>query len=145
MDEFLANPAMRLFAVCSLILVLKMLATGTYTSTLRIRRKVYATPEDAHFQGLTPAAAPDEDIERVRRAHRNDLENILPFFAVGVFYVLSGPSMLGAKICFIGFTTARILHTLFYVRSMQPHRTIAFGIGYLLMLYMAIAALVSIA
>lgn len=141
MEPLLEIPAVRLFAVCSLILVLKMMLTGSYTSYLRIRRRVYATPEDYEFQGLSASGGADEEVERVRRAHRNDLENVLPFFLVGFVYALSEPSLLAARIGFIGFTAARILHTIFYVRSMQPWRTIAFGVGALLMLWMLLAGL----
>lgn len=143
MGDLLASPAFRLFAVCYLILILKMIALGSYTSVVRIRRKVYATPEDYRLQGLTPATKVDEDIERARRAHRNDLENILPFFGVGLLYALSGPGLLAAQIAFIGFTAARVLHTVFYVVVLQPHRTIAFTVGYVLQLWMLFYALVS--
>ena len=145
MEELIANPALRLLAACSALLVLKMMAVGTYTSIVRIRRKKFATPEDYQLQGLTPVAEADEDVERVRRAHRNDLENILPFFALGFFYVLAQPSLAGARICFIGFTAARILHSIFYIRSMQPYRTIVFMVGYLLMLWMLVVVLASFA
>jgi glutathione S-transferase len=135
---------MRLFGIVYLVLVVKMAAVGSYTSILRLRRKTYATPEDYAWQGARPPGGPDEDIERLRRAHRNDLENILPFFAVGFFYALTHPSMLAAQIYFIGFAVARILHSIFYIRALQPHRTIAFGAGALLMLGMVVSALVSL-
>ncbi|MEE8556911.1 MAG: hypothetical protein V3T14_03390, partial [Myxococcota bacterium] len=61
MDELLANSALRLFAICYLILVAKMIALGTYTSTLRIRRRVFATPEDYELQGVEVASSPDEE------------------------------------------------------------------------------------
>src|ERR1700687_1229362 len=136
MEIMLANPAVRLFAVVYLILVLKMVAVGAYTSILRIGRKVYATPEDYAFQQLARQVELDADIERVRRAHRNDLENILPFFGVGLLYALSHPSMTMARIYFIGYGVARVLHRLFYIPCMQPHRTAAFGVALLLMLSM---------
>ena len=131
-DTLLANPALRLFAIVSLILVLKMAAVGVYTSTLRIGRKVFATPEDYALQGMQAKAVSDPDIERIRRAHQNDLENILPFFVVGFFFALTHPPLLAAEIFFIGFALARILHSVSYIRSMQPHRTIAFTAGSLL-------------
>jgi glutathione S-transferase len=144
MDELLNDPAMRLFAIVSLVLVAKMAVVGSYTSILRIGRKVYATPEDYQLQGMAPAARTDADIERVRRAHRNDLENILPFFAVGFFYALTNPSLLMARIYFVGFALARILHSVFYIRSVQPHRTIAFAVGAILMLAMLLSTLATL-
>lgn len=120
-----------------------MIAVGGYTSVLRLRRRVYATGEDYRMQGMEPETKTDEEIERVRRAHQNDLENILPFFGVGLFYALSGPSMLAAQISFIGFTLARILHSLFYIRGLQPYRTLAFMGGWVLLIWMTVAGIVA--
>lgn len=145
MKLLLANDAFDLFAVCYLILVLKMMALGSYTSLLRIRKRIFATAEDYAFQGLDPSIQIDEDVERVRRAHRNDLENVLPFFGAGLLYSLSDPSGTGAAISFVGFAVARVLHGVFYVLSLQPWRTIAFGVGYVLLLWMALVGVVSFA
>lgn len=144
METVLANPALRLFGVTYLILVLKMVAVGAYTSVLRIRGGVYATGEDYTYRGLSPKAGTNEDIERARRAHRNDLENILPFFGVGLLYALSNPSLTAARIYFVGYAVARVLHSVFYIRSMQPHRTAAFGVALFLMLAMLLTTLISL-
>jgi uncharacterized MAPEG superfamily protein len=140
----LADPVVRLFAVVYLLLVLKIAAVGSYTSVLRLRRKVFATPEDYKLQGLTPRPIVDEDIERVRRAHQNDLENILPFFIVGFFYLMTQPSLFSARIYGIGYLLARTLHSIFYIRSMQPHRTIAFTAGGVLSIAMLLQTLVAV-
>ena len=131
-------PAVRLFGIVSLLLVVKMIAVGFTTSAIRIRRKVYSTPEDYVLNRVTPRG-PDEDIERIRRAHQNDLENILPFFLVGFLYALTTPSLLGARVYFIGFLIARVLHSVFYIRALQPHRTIAFTVGMLLLVGMLVS------
>ena len=144
MEDLLRTPAMHLFALVAVLLVLKMMLVGSYTSVLRIRRKVYATPEDYRLQGLAPRASGDDDIERVRRAHRNDLENVLPFLAVGFLYALTGPSPFAARVYFLGFLAARVLHSVFYISEMQPHRTIAFAIGSVLMVAMAVTTLVAL-
>ena len=103
-------------------------------------------PAPALENVLTPAVAiyPEivrDNIERVRRAHRNDLENVLPFFGVGLLYLLTRPSLGAARVYFIGFLVARVLHSVFYVASLQPHRTIAFAVGGLLMLGMVVQGL----
>lgn len=142
MITLFASPALRLFGITFLILVLKMVAVGFYTSSIRIRRKVYATPEDYAFQGLTASGSRDADIERARRAHRNDLENILPYFGIGLLYTFTNPTVVAASIYFIGYTVARILHSIFYLGAMQPHRTIAFTVALLLMLAMLVQTLI---
>ena len=143
MNDLMGNASFHLFAICYLVLVLKMVAVGGYTSYLRITRRVYATGEDYGMQGMDPSEEIDGEIERVRRAHRNDLENILPFLGVGILYALSEPTMVGAQINLLGFTVARVLHSIFYIRGMQPHRTIAFSVGFVLMLWMTVTSLIS--
>ena len=142
MHSLLAQPAMRSFAFWYLILVVKMLIVIVMTSLARIRSGTFATPEDYKFQGVEKVATePNPDVERARRALQNDLENILPFFGVGLIYALSEPSLLFARIYFGGFALARIAHTIAYVRGMQPHRTIAFAVGQILLVLMVVTTL----
>ena len=144
MPDLLRDPVVRLLVVVYALLVLKMAAVGRYTSILRLRRNVFATPEDYALRGVAPRTR-DEDIERVRRAHRNDLENILPFFVVGFLYVLTRPSLLVAGIYLVGYLVARTLHSIFYIRGMQPYRTITFTAGGLLTLAMIASTLFAVA
>jgi uncharacterized MAPEG superfamily protein len=125
----LHDPAVRLFLVCASILVIKMLATGYVTALLRNLRGVYVSPEDYAFRGRQPGPS-DAQIERIRRAHRNDLESILPFLAVAFLATISGAvSYRAALWLFIPFTVARVLHTVSYAFGLQPWRSILFGIG----------------
>jgi len=144
MPDVLRDPVVRLLVVVYALLVLKMAALGSYTSVLRIRRSVFATPEDYALRGITPRTH-DEEIERVRRAHRNDLENILPFFVVGFLYLLTRPSLVLASIYLVGYLVARSFHSIFYIRGMQPHRTIAFTAGGVLTLAMIASTLIAVA
>ena len=125
----LHDPAVRLFTVCASILVIKMLATGYLTALLRNLRGVYVSPEDYTFRGRQPGP-PDEQIERIRRAHRNDLETILPFLAIAFLAAISGAvTYRAAWWLFVPFTVARVLHTVAYAFGLQPWRSILFGIG----------------
>jgi len=135
---------LRLFGVTYLILVVKMIVVGYATSAYRIRYKHFATPEDYRLQGLKPKAGVNEDVERARRAHRNDLENILPYFGVGLLYAFSNPSLGMARLYFIGFALARILHSVFYLLEMQPWRTVAWGIGHVLLLLMVLSTFLAL-
>ena len=145
MPHVLGDPVVRLMAIVYLLLVFKMAAVGTYTSVLRLRRRVFATPEDYALQGLARHGTVDEDVERARRAHRNDLENILPFFVVGFLFVLTGPSYTAAAVYLIGYLVARTLHSIFYIASLQPHRTIAFTLGAILTVAMLVQTLLAVA
>ena len=139
-QELLSSLPVRLYAICALLLALKMMAVAVWTSSRRMRSRAFASPEDYRVQNLDPSSQRDAAVERARRAHRNDLENVVPFLLVGPIYALSGPSDAGAWICFVGFTTARILHTIFYLTSAMPHRTIAYAAGFFLTLWMVVAS-----
>jgi uncharacterized membrane protein YecN with MAPEG domain len=142
--DLISDPAVRAWGISSAVVALKTLAAGVYTSSIRMRKKVFAAPEDYALQGLTPAAGPDAEVERARRIHQNDLEAGLPFVMVGLVYALTHPSTAGLWICFAGFPIARILHSIAYARALMPHRTIAFMVGFVVTLWMAIASLVSL-
>ena len=77
------------------------------------------------------------------RAHQNDLENILPYLTVGLFYVLTGPPVLLATILFKIATLARIVHTFVYAVYVipQPARALSFGIQWAITIFMAGASI----
>jgi prostaglandin-E synthase 1 len=121
------------FAVCAAVLSLKMIAVGHYTGLTRIRRRVYLNPEDAKafskMDESESASAEHPDVERGLRAHRNDLESTLPFFGIGLVYVLMGPPVLLAQVLLITFTVFRCIFSLFYLRALQPWRSLSFTVA----------------
>ncbi len=144
MEPFLGNPAFRTYATCVAILVIKMIASAVYTASQRSLVKGYVNPEDAAVAGgpgVTAADTEQSEVARALRIQRNDLENIPLFFAIGLVYVLLGASPLGATAYFWTFTIARILHTLAYIRNMQPARAICWGIGVLSLIGMSVTIL----
>lgn len=74
------------------------------------------------------------------RGHRNDLENILPFLVVGLFYVLTNPAVTLATLLFKVVAIARIVHTIVYtvVVIPQPARALAWFVPYGITAYMAV-------
>ena len=72
----------------------------------------------------------DNDVERVRRSHLNDLENIVPWIAITYIWINTNPNVLVASILIRAFVIARIVHTLFYaVYPKQPFRALSFFAG----------------
>ena len=141
-SQLYAIPAFRLYAIVTLLLVLKIIALGLYTGTLRTRRQSFATPEDYRLFGAVPRPSSDEDVERARRAHRNDLENVLPFIAAALPFALTAPNPWTARLYFWGFLIARVVHTVAYIGKLQPHRTIAFAVGVVLTVAMILHTLI---
>ncbi|XP_017781651.1 PREDICTED: microsomal glutathione S-transferase 1-like [Nicrophorus vespilloides] len=140
MDQLFSieNPLMRAYTFYNSILCLKMLAMSVLTASQRMKNKAFANPEDAIMQKTKPKV--DENVERVRRAHLNDLENICVYFVASFGYLLTNPSVAVATMLFRVFTICRIAHTLVYavVVIPQPARAIAWGVPYFITIYMAI-------
>jgi glutathione S-transferase len=133
------NPALHLYALCSAILAAQLLLLAFWTGTVRAMSKTFVNPEDAPLnKGGKQVEQDDPKVLRVKRVHQNALENAVPFFVVGLLYVLSGPTKLGVQAYFITFTAARLLHTFFYLFGKQPFRTMMFAIGALATLGMAV-------
>jgi len=133
------NPVFSAYVFYCTVLFLKMLAMSLLTARQRFRKKVFANTEDsASFKGKVKLD--DPDVERVRRGHLNDLENIIPFITIALFYTLTDPTEFVAVNLFRVFTIARILHTFVYtvVVIPQPSRGLAFGVGYAITIYMAL-------
>jgi uncharacterized MAPEG superfamily protein len=129
MNALFENPAMRMYALAATVVALHLLALAFWTGTVRVSRKQYAVPEDAKFTNVALSDAEHPDVLRVQSAHRNAIENAIPFFAIGLLYALSGANRSGAQAYFGTFVAARVLHSLFYLWGRQPFRTIAFAVG----------------
>jgi len=143
MPNMMNDAAFRAYAIACSILVLKMAAAGILTAATRSRVKQFLNPEDARVLGGAGVMQEHPDVMRMLRMHRNDLENILPFFTVGLIFVLMGASAFGAQVYFYTFTAARIVHTITYVAKMQPWRTVAFVVGTLCMVGMVVQILIA--
>ncbi|XP_052900717.1 microsomal glutathione S-transferase 1-like isoform X2 [Anopheles moucheti] len=139
--EAVNDAVLRSYLFWSSVLVAKMLLMSPLTSLTRVRKMAFANPEDssAVSKKLKPKLD-DPDVERVRRAHLNDLENILPFFVIGFLYLLTNPAPFLAVNLFRVVAVSRILHTLVYavVVIPQPARFLAFVGGMLPISYMTL-------
>ncbi|ATB31902.1 MAPEG family protein [Melittangium boletus] len=140
----LALPGLRLYALCVIVLVIKMIAVGVYTVRVRGRLKVSTNPEDAARMGAQVTDVEPPEVARVLRAHRNDLENIPNFFALGLAAVLVGAPAIPLKVALIAFTAARVAFSIAYLRSLQPWRSVSFGVGLLSMLALMVMILLRI-
>ncbi|XP_056157332.1 microsomal glutathione S-transferase 1-like [Lampris incognitus] len=133
------------FATYATIAVVKMMLMAPLTAYLRLTRQVFANMEDTKL--LNPAedkklVRVDPDVERVRRCHQNDLENILPFVVVGLFYALTEPTPSTALFHFRVFVGSRIGHTVAYLLPLpQPCRALCWATGVATTLSMAFRVL----
>jgi uncharacterized MAPEG superfamily protein len=143
MPQMMNNAAFRAYAIACSILALKMLASALLTGFARSRSKRFLNPEDAAVLGGAAATEEHPDVQRIMRMHRNDAENILPFFTIGLIFVLMGATAWAAGWYFYTFTAARIVHSIVYLARLQPWRTIAFVIGVFCMVGMIVQILMA--
>ena len=121
------------------ILILKVLTMAFLTPLARFRNGAFANPEDLTLQDGLKGVKTHDDVERIRRAHLNDMENIYVFLFLGFFYVLTNPDLSTATNLFRVFTGARILHSIVYVNAVrQPARVLSYAVGTVINIYMAV-------
>lgn len=146
------NPVFATYVIAAAIMVLKIMGQGWMTVYRMLRIDAgLASPEDLR-PGLInrdprPAQLEVNDyVDRSRRMHRNDLENIPAFLAAGLLFVAAGPSLLPAQILMYGFAAARLAHSIAYATK-QSHevRATLYTIGSVAVIVMAAYALAAAA
>ncbi|XP_042367723.1 microsomal glutathione S-transferase 1-like [Plectropomus leopardus] len=141
MAKLMEDEVFMAFTTYATIVILKMMLMAPMTAYHRITKGAFANEEDVT---LKPAEErkkllrTDPNVERVRRCHQNDLENVVPFVVVGLLYALTGPELSAALLHFRIFVGSRIFHTISYVGAFpQPCRGLSFMVGLLTTFSMA--------
>ena len=144
----LENPVFEVYFIAAALVVLKLMLQGWMTVYRMLKvNSGWASPEDLR-QGLInrhPSAEQmdvNDYVDRSRRMHRNDLENIPGFLAAGLLFVAINPSLWLAQVLMYGFVLARFAHFAAYAtkRSHEVRATF-YTIGSSIVIYMAVHAL----
>ncbi|XP_066954722.1 microsomal glutathione S-transferase 1-like [Macrobrachium rosenbergii] len=138
----LENPVFANYVFYAGILALKVIIMGPITGYYRITKKVFMNEEDAKSMGAKEVKTNDPDVERVRRAHQNDLENIPVFWILGLLYILTDPSVALSKIIFRVYTMSRIIYTVLYL-SGSNKRGMPFMIGMVINVFLAVSVIIT--
>jgi glutathione S-transferase len=151
MDKLtLQNPVFATYVIAATIAILKCLAMSWLTVIRMVKvNGGFRSPEDIKQTPLNKNPSPqqlekNESVERVRRIHQNDLEN-LPFFVLtGALFVLTDPSLLVARILFFGYVLSRLAHSAAYL-SAATHDTRAklWTPGSLVLIFMTVRTLLA--
>lgn len=126
-------------------MVLKIMLQGWVTVVhMMANNGGFVSPEDAKASLANPKPRQgqldvDDRVDRSRRIHRNDLENIPAFLAIGLLFVLIDPPVAAAQWLMYGFVGARLAHTIAYSTA-QSHevRATFYTVGSLIVLAMAV-------
>jgi microsomal prostaglandin-E synthase 1 len=142
MTTLLIQPAFALYALCSAILIISLYAIGFYTAKVRNDRKAIVNHEDVKVNsGAAVVDVEHPDVQRLKRAHMNAIENAVPFFVIAFIYTQTSPSLTVARGLFFTFVAIRVLHAIFYATAKQPFRTAAFTVGAIINLAMVVQVL----
>jgi len=145
MIQVMDLPAFAPLVIFAVLLALKMGAVAFVTSNERRKAKVVLNPEDV---GVNPGShAANEEAPatlRAKRAHVNDVENIPVFLVLALLFTLTGSSATEGWAYFGVYFAARMFHTIFYLRAMQPWRTAMFALGQLTQLGIIVQLVLSV-
>ena len=126
MNTLLHASAVTAYAVSCLVLVSLLYGLAYYTGKVRTRAKAVVNPEDVRvYLGASVVEVERPEVQRVKRAHLNLIENAVPFFIVGLLYAMSEPRLLLAATLDDVFVTSRVVHAVAYSSGRQPIRSIA--------------------
>jgi glutathione S-transferase len=146
----LSNPLVATYAIAASLMILKAVGMSWLTVARMLQANGgFRSPEDLRRTALNPnpdpvQLQPNERVERIRRIHQNDLEN-LPFFLVaGFLYLLTAPPLWLAQVLFYGYVVSRLLHFAAYL-SAQTHdlRAALWTIGSLILVFMTCRTLLA--
>ena len=84
----------------------------------------------------------NEYVDRSRRMHRNDLENIPAFWVAGLLFILVDPALWLVQVLMYGFVVARLAHFWAYATK-QTHevRATFYTVGSVIVIYMTLHVL----
>lgn len=140
----LENPVFVTYVISAALMVLKVMGQGWMTVYRMMKSKTgLASPEDLRHGPLNPAPHEgqleiNDYVDRSRRMHRNDLENIPAFWIAGFLFALTDPALWLAQGLLYGFVLARLAHFLAYAtRQSHELRATFYTIGSGIVIYMA--------
>ena len=135
------NPTFFAYVLTCLVLSLNLLMLWVSSGAIRARGGVAINPEDGARYGAQVQESDPPAVARFLRAHRNAEATTYPFLLVGLLYVLAGGGVRIAVPIFATFTVARIVHSIVYLRALQPWRTIAFATSLVAIIVLMVALL----
>jgi len=138
------NPTFEVYMIAAALLVLKVMGQGWMTVFRMLKSNSgLASPEDLQKGLINKDPHPEQlevndYVDRSRRMHHNDLENIPAFWIAGLLFVATNPVLWLAQALMYGFVAARFFHFLAYLTK-QTHevRATFYTIGSMIVIYMA--------
>lgn len=131
------------YVIAATLMILKAVSMSWLTVLRMLQANGgFRAPEDLRKTPLNPTPNPKqlepvESVERVRRIHLNDLENVPFFLVAGFLFILTQPSLILAQWLLYGYVASRLLHFAAYFTA-QTHdvRATLWTVGSLILIFM---------
>lgn len=115
----------RIHAAISAILMLKIVLHAFSVGGARVARRAWSSPEDVKLLGGSVT------------------EDALAYIVLGLLFVLVGAPVVGIQAYGYTFLAARVVHSIACGFGLQPFRTLAFAVGSLCLIGMAVQVLMA--
>jgi uncharacterized MAPEG superfamily protein len=134
MNMLASLPAFSAYAVSVVVLGLNLVGLANATAITRAKATEVINPEDLKLNQKAAVVydGGNDRTARYRRAHRNALENTPVFMITALVLMLMGTSATIGAALFYPYAALRILHSVFYVKGVQPLRTLVFVLALLI-------------
>ena len=144
------------FVVNTFLLMIRLFLAAVSTCFFKAKENSVVNEEDRILFKMPPMKSGSVDYEgsksaRIVRVHRNDLENILPFFMVCVCVVWLSENgrilqsmEMWVSLAMYAFTVARYVYLYAYLYAWQPYRTYMWLLGMFATLFIGGVSVVSI-
>jgi prostaglandin-E synthase 1 len=134
MNALASLPAFSAYVVSVIALGLNLVGLANATALTRARANEVINPEDKKLNSKASVVYDEgnDRTSRYRRAHRNALENTPLFMITALVLTLMGSSATVGAALFYPFAGLRILHSVCYVKQIQPFRTMSFALAALI-------------
>lgn len=145
----LHNPVFATYAIAAILMILKMMGQGWITVARMLKvQGGFLNPEDANRGMANPNPKPgqldpNDYVERSRRMHRNDTENIPVFLVAGFLFTLTQPPLWIAQVLLFGYVASRLAHFVAYLTARSHEvRATFFSIGSLIIIGISVYTLI---
>jgi glutathione S-transferase len=138
------NPVFAYYAIAASIMIVKMMSQGWITVFRMMKANGgFRYPEDVRKGPANPNPAPgqllpNEYVERSRRMHGNDVENVPLFLVAGLLFVCTAPAVSVAVGLYATYVVSRLAH-FYVVLTARSHelRALLWTIGSAIVYFMA--------
>lgn len=137
----------RALVIAAVLLVINHTWIMTSTELVRVRFKMYATPEEWAENSSSENDAPEPGIRELKRrhdAHNNTTENVVYYVLLSLVFAFSSSTVVAMQVWIIGFAIARLGYTYSYFTRNTGLRGLFMTLGLLAMYGMASNLMISI-